>query len=112
VDNIGNIYYAEYAEILQCRKEAVVNQLTIQIRDRGVFTLPSELRDKYDIGSGKIYQLIDLEGVFVLVPMIPMVPGLAQEIEAIRKESGLSMEELLAGLREQREKYTAEKYGK
>jgi bifunctional DNA-binding transcriptional regulator/antitoxin component of YhaV-PrlF toxin-antitoxin module len=112
VDNIGNIYYAEYAEILQCRKEAVVNQLTIQIRDRGVFTLPSELRDKYDIGSGKIYQLIDLEGVFVLVPMIPMVPGLAQEIEAIRKESGLSMEELLAGLREQREKYSAEKYGK
>jgi len=89
-----------------------VNQLTVQIRDRGVLTLPSELRDKYDIGSGKVYQLVDLEGVFVLVPMIPMVPELAQEIEAIRKESGLSMEELLAGLREQREKYTAEKYGK
>ena len=40
-----------------------MNQLTVQIRDRGVFTLPSELRDKYDIGSGKIYQLVDLEGV-------------------------------------------------
>ena len=109
---MGRICYTEYAEILQCRKETIVNQLTVQIRDRGVFTLPSELRDKYDIGIGKIYQLVDLEGVFVLVPMIPMVPELAQEIEAIRKESGLNMEELLVGLREQREKYTAEKYGK
>jgi bifunctional DNA-binding transcriptional regulator/antitoxin component of YhaV-PrlF toxin-antitoxin module len=89
-----------------------MTQLTIQVRDRGVITLPSELREKYDIDSGNIYQLVDLDGVFVLVPMVPMVPELAREIEAIRKESGLSMEDLLVGIREQRAKYTAEKYGK
>jgi bifunctional DNA-binding transcriptional regulator/antitoxin component of YhaV-PrlF toxin-antitoxin module len=89
-----------------------MSQLTVQVRDRGVITLPSELREKYDIDSGKIFQLLDLDGVFVLVPMVPMVPELAREIEEIRKESGLSMDELLVGLREQRARYTTEKYEK
>ena len=88
-----------------------MEQLSVQVRDRGVITLPSELREKYDIESGKIYQLVDLDGVFVLMPMVPMVPELAQEIEKIRKEAGLSMEELLVGLREQSARYTTEKYG-
>lgn len=88
-----------------------MEQLTVQVRDRGVITLPSELREKYQIDNGKIYQLIDLDGIFLFVPMVPMVPELAQEIEKIRTESGLSMDELLVGLREQRARYTAEKYG-
>jgi hypothetical protein len=39
-----------------------------------------------------------------------MVPELAREIERTRIEAGLTVEELLAGLREQRERYYAEKY--
>ena len=39
-----------------------------------------------------------------------MVPELAREIERTRIEAGLTVEELLAGLREQREQYYAEKY--
>ncbi|MBG0784860.1 MAG: hypothetical protein H0S79_07135 [Anaerolineaceae bacterium] len=88
-----------------------MEQLTVQVRDRGVITLPSEIREKYQIDNGQIYQLVDLDGIFVLVPMVPMVPELAKEIERIRIESGLSMNELLVGLREQRAKYTTEKYG-
>jgi hypothetical protein len=37
------------------------------------------------------------------------VPELANEIEKLRVEAGLTMEELLVGLREQREKYTTKK---
>jgi hypothetical protein len=44
--------------------------------------------------------------------MVPMVPELANEIERIRLEAGLSTEELLQNLREQRERYTTEKYVK
>ena len=50
--------------------------------------------------------------IFVFVPMVPMVPELANEIERIRLESGLSVEELLDDLRKQRERYNKEKYGK
>jgi bifunctional DNA-binding transcriptional regulator/antitoxin component of YhaV-PrlF toxin-antitoxin module len=83
----------------------------IQVRSRGVITLPSELREKYGIESGDIFRLVDLNGVFVLTPIVPMVPELAREIERIRLEAGLSIEELLQGLREQRERYNQEKYG-
>ena len=85
--------------------------ITIQVRERGVITLPAELRQKYKIENGDIFRLVDLEGVFVLTPMVPMVPELAREIELARLEAGLSVEELLQGLREQRERYYQEKYG-
>jgi len=85
--------------------------IIIQVRNRGVITLPVDLREKYGIESGDIFRLVDLDGVFVLTPMVPMVPELAREIEQARLEAGLSIEDLLQGLREQRQRYTQEKYG-
>jgi bifunctional DNA-binding transcriptional regulator/antitoxin component of YhaV-PrlF toxin-antitoxin module len=79
---------------------------TLQVRQRGTLTLPAELREKYGIEAGDTFRLLDLDGIFVLTPMTPMVPELAREIERIRLEAGWSMEELLVALREQRERYT------
>ena len=84
---------------------------TIQVRKRGVLTLPSDLRDKYAIQEGDTFRLVDVDGIFVLTPMVPMVPELAGEIERIRQEAGISMEELLKNLREERERYSQEKRG-
>ena len=83
---------------------------TVQVRKRGVVTLPTNLRKKYDIQVGDTFQVVDLDGLFVFTPMVPMVPELAREIEKARVEAGLSTEELLAGLREQRERYYRETY--
>jgi bifunctional DNA-binding transcriptional regulator/antitoxin component of YhaV-PrlF toxin-antitoxin module len=85
--------------------------LTVQMRDRGVLTLPADLREKYNIQPGDTFQVVDLDGLFVLTPMVPMVPELAREIERARIEAGLSTEELLVALREQRERYYRETYG-
>jgi bifunctional DNA-binding transcriptional regulator/antitoxin component of YhaV-PrlF toxin-antitoxin module len=79
---------------------------TIQVRKRGTFTLPATLRQKYNIEAGDTFQVVDLDGIFVLTPMVPMVPQLAREIEQLRKAAGLTTEELLQSLREEREKYT------
>jgi AbrB family looped-hinge helix DNA binding protein len=84
--------------------------VTVQVRDRGVLTLPAEIREKYGIRPGDTFRLVDLDGIFVLTPMVPMVPELAREIERARVEAGLSTEELLRGLREQRERYSSEHY--
>ena len=84
---------------------------TIQIRDRGVLTLPASVRDRHGIQAGDSYRLIDLDGILVLSPMTTMVPELAREIERLRLEAGLSTEELLSGLREQRERYRIERQG-
>jgi bifunctional DNA-binding transcriptional regulator/antitoxin component of YhaV-PrlF toxin-antitoxin module len=72
-----------------------MEEVIIQVRKRGVVTLPSNLREKYAIQEGDTFRLVDLDGVFVLTPMVPMVPELAPEIERIRQEAGVSMEELL-----------------
>lgn len=84
---------------------------TVQVRQRGTITFPADLREKYGIREGDTLRLVDLDGIFVLTPMVPLVPELAREIERARLEAGLSTEELLGALREQRERYYTEKYG-
>ena len=86
-------------------------EATVQVRQRGTLTLPAELREKYGIQPGDTFRLVDLDGIFVLTPMVTMVPELAREIELARLDVGLSIEELLANLREQRERYYRENYG-
>jgi bifunctional DNA-binding transcriptional regulator/antitoxin component of YhaV-PrlF toxin-antitoxin module len=85
-------------------------RMNIQVRQRGALTLPAELRARYKIKEGDTFRVVDLGGIFVLTPMVPMVPELAREIERARIDAGLSVKELLRGLREQRERYNAEKY--
>ena len=84
---------------------------TVQLRQRGVITLPKVLRDRYGLKQGDALHLVDLDGTFVLTPLMPMIPELAREIERLRNEAGLSTEELLAGLRRERERYAREQYG-
>lgn len=83
---------------------------TIQVRQRGALTLPAELRDKYHIETGDTFRIVDLDGIFVLTPMVPMAPELAREIERARLAAGLTVEELLTTLREQRTQYYGETY--
>ena len=73
-------------------------EATVQVRQRGTLTLPAELRDKYGIQPGDTFRLVDLDGIFVLTPMVTMVPELAREIEWARIEAGLSIEDLLTHL--------------
>jgi bifunctional DNA-binding transcriptional regulator/antitoxin component of YhaV-PrlF toxin-antitoxin module len=84
--------------------------MDITVRERGTLTLPAELRQKYGIQPGDSFRLVDLDGMFVLTPMVPMVPELAREIEKLAVEAGLSIEELLQDLRSQRERYHSEHY--
>ncbi len=82
---------------------------TIEVRQGGILTLPPEWRDKFNVGD--TFRLVDLDGIYVLTPVTPRVPELAREIEQARMEAGLSIEEMLVALREQRERYYQEKYG-
>ena len=83
-------------------------ETTVQVRKRGVITLPADIREKYTIQEGDTFRLVDVDGIFVLTPMVAMVPEIAREIERYREDEGVSMSDLLQNLREQREKYTQE----
>jgi len=78
---------------------------TVQVRKRGSITLPSDFRQKYGIKEGDTFRLVDLDGVFILTTMVPLVPELAREIETLLSEKNISIDELMQGLREERERY-------
>ena len=84
---------------------------SVHIRDRGVVTLPKSFRDKYDLGEGDALHLVDTGGTFVLTPMKPMVPSLSRKIEEMREKAGLSAEELLDRLQEERAALNRDRYG-
>jgi len=75
---------------------------TIQLRGRGTLTLPAPLRERHGLREGDPLTLVDLDGVFVLSPRIGVVGKRAQEIESLRREAGLSLNDLLTSVHEER----------
>ena len=72
----------------------------VQMRKKGSLTIPKELRSKYRLEEGDPLTLIDMgEGVF-LSPKQSLLPKLVAQIEELREAQGLSLEELLDGLKE------------
>ena len=82
----------------------------IQVGKRGGLTLPKSLRQKYNIHGGDVLTLLDLGGTFVLIPKVSIVDRLADEIARKLQDKGISLEEMLRSLREEREGYYEEHY--
>ncbi|MCY0878665.1 MAG: AbrB/MazE/SpoVT family DNA-binding domain-containing protein [Firmicutes bacterium] len=79
-----------------------MHKYTIQVRDRGVVTLPKAVRQRYALAPDTPLTLIDLDGVLLLSTRIPVVTALAQQIASERERAGLSVEDLLAAWRDDR----------
>jgi bifunctional DNA-binding transcriptional regulator/antitoxin component of YhaV-PrlF toxin-antitoxin module len=77
---------------------------TVQIRQRGTLTLPAKLRAKYRLDEGDSLTVLDLEGSILLSPTVPVVPKLAAEIERLRRDAGLEVEDLFTSSSSQRMK--------
>jgi len=84
---------------------------TIQIRGKGAVTLPIELRRKYGLDEGDIITLIDLgDGSFLLTPKVTKVDRLGDRIAQAMAKEGISLDEILTALDEERERYYQERY--
>ena len=85
--------------------------IAVQMRAKGNLTIPSDLRQKYGFDEGDVFTLVELgDGSFFLTPKVSIVPKLVAEMEAIREEAGLSLDDLLSGLSEARRQLYAERY--
>jgi bifunctional DNA-binding transcriptional regulator/antitoxin component of YhaV-PrlF toxin-antitoxin module len=86
---------------------------TIQVRKKGSFTLPMDLRTKYGVDEGDVFNLIDMgDGSFMLTPRTLQVKRLGNRIEEILAEEGVSLDDLLTSLDEERERYYQDHYVK
>lgn len=63
------------------------------------------IRGEVYLDEGDVLTLVDLGDAFFLSPKVSVVPKLAAEIERLGEEAGLSVEDLLDGLDEQRRCY-------
>ncbi len=78
----------------------------IQVRSKGTFTLPSELRRKYGVNEGDFFTIIDMgDSNFLLKPYRSRVDELADTIRMELEARGETLESMLTTLREVREEY-------
>jgi bifunctional DNA-binding transcriptional regulator/antitoxin component of YhaV-PrlF toxin-antitoxin module len=88
-----------------------VTAMTVQIRRRGVLTLPAELRKRYDIDEGDAFTLVDLgEGSFLLSSQVSRVAHLGDQVARLMEDGGVALDEMLETLDEEREAYYREHY--
>ena len=86
---------------------------TIQVRKKGTFTLPMDLRTKYGVDEGDVFTLIDMgDGSFLLTPRILQVNRLGDRVAEILNSEGVSLNDLLSTLDDERERYYQERYAK
>lgn len=83
----------------------MTEQMTVQIAQRGLITLPKSLREAYRLKTGDELTLLDLGGVFVLSPRQTRVDTLAEQIVQTLAARGETLESMLQALREARESY-------
>lgn len=84
---------------------------TVQLRRKGVLTLPVSLRRKYGLDEDDIFTLEDLgDGTFLLIPQVSRVAHLGDRVADAMAEEGVSFEEMLRVLEEEREDYYREHY--
>ena len=79
--------------------------VSMRLAQRGILTLPKELRETYGLKDGDELTLLDLGGTFVLTPRRAEVDILADRIADALKENGESLESMLHVVREERERY-------
>lgn len=72
---------------------------TIQLRKKGTLTLPVEIRRRYQLDEGDSLTVVDLEEGIFLSPKRAVVPELVDHIEELRRQKGLSLVELIEGVR-------------
>lgn len=86
------------------------NTFTVQVVQRGLITLPRELREQNQIREGDMLTLIDLgDGIFVVSPRRSRVDEIANKLAKEWRDSGETLESMLTTLREVRQEYDAKK---
>jgi bifunctional DNA-binding transcriptional regulator/antitoxin component of YhaV-PrlF toxin-antitoxin module len=88
-----------------------MSTLTVQLRGKGAITLPVQMRKKYSLKEGDVFTLEDLgDGSFLLIPGVSRLAHLGDRVAEVMQEEGVSTEDVLKVLEEERENYYREHY--
>lgn len=90
-----------------------MSSVNIQLRRKGVLTLPVNLRRKYGLDENDVFTLEDLgNGSFLLIPQVSAVARLGDRAAEVMAEEEVSLEDMLDALDEERETYYRDHYAR
>jgi bifunctional DNA-binding transcriptional regulator/antitoxin component of YhaV-PrlF toxin-antitoxin module len=85
--------------------------MTVQLRRKGVITLPIHLRREYGLDEGNVFTLTDLgDGSLLLIPGASQVARLGDRVARLMDAAGVELDAVLEALDEEREAYYSEHY--
>jgi bifunctional DNA-binding transcriptional regulator/antitoxin component of YhaV-PrlF toxin-antitoxin module len=85
---------------------------TTEIKSRGQLTIPKKIRERGVMEEGQVVSLIPLGDSVLITPRRLPLDEARREIKKLLKAAGISAEELLAGIQEEREDLFEETYGR
>jgi bifunctional DNA-binding transcriptional regulator/antitoxin component of YhaV-PrlF toxin-antitoxin module len=85
---------------------------TTEIKSRGQLTIPKKIRERGVMEEGQVVSLISLGDSVLITPRRLPLDEARREIKKLWKAAGVSAEELLAGIQEEREDLFEETYGR
>lgn len=90
----------------------IVRSVTAEIKSRGQLTIPKKIRVTSRLEEGQIVSIIPVGDSVIITPKRLELDEARREVKKILRASGVSIEDLLGGLQEEREKLYQETYEK
>lgn len=87
------------------------NVATAEIKARGQLTIPKKIREKSHLEEGQAVSIISLGDSLIITPKKLELDEARREIRKVLKSSKMTIEELMDGLREERDNLYQETYG-
>jgi len=88
-----------------------VKSFTSSIKARGQLTIPKQLRTAGHLEEGQMVSIIPVGDAVLITPRRIELEEARRQVRRILRESGLSPEDILAGLADERETLYKEVYG-
>ena len=83
-----------------------------EIKSRGQLTIPKKIREMGHLEEGQVVTIIPVGDSLIITPKRLELDEARRQIKKVLKASGISLEKLLAGLKEERETLYKETYAK
>ncbi|MBF2014757.1 MAG: AbrB/MazE/SpoVT family DNA-binding domain-containing protein [Rivularia sp. T60_A2020_040] len=75
----------------------------VRLEKEGVISIPQAMQDNLSLSEGDMLTFVQIGDLVLLTLKKLQVPQLADKIAALRQDAGLSIEDLLEGLEQERE---------
>jgi AbrB family looped-hinge helix DNA binding protein len=85
---------------------------TVRIRERGQVTIPSSFRKDLGLGENDTLNMVKIDEMLILTPRKPFGDAVASKVESAMRRKGLTLDDLLVNLKDQRRKYSREAHAK